>query len=181
MQHSQLLNITSGVFDTLHVKVDQELANVADTSVQVMQLETETNAQDQNVQQLQSDVTQLQSDVVDLGDKQTVLSNDIQTKQNILTARFPLTIHDDVISLGFLSTADAEAAAIAQAGHLQATELHTTKLTELQTLVADQAALIIQLRADVDSCLPPPPGSDYIELNGTVKYIKTKMVRQKLY
>ena len=174
MQQSQMTGLTTGTFDSLYVKVppDQDLVNVASTIFKVDQLDAEANIQNQNLEALQADVTQLQTDVDSLETKQGVLDNEIQTKQNILTARFPLRIHEDVISLGFLSTADAEDAAIARAGHLQATESNTTNVTELQSLVADQATLIQQLRADVDSLLPPPPGSDYIELNGTTSYLK---------
>ena len=167
MNQSQMTGLTTGVFDTLYVRLPpDELVSVADTIGKVEQLESGASTQNQELQALQEDVDELTSDVEALQIKQETRDNEIQSKQNILTARFPLKIQDDIISLGFLSTQDAEAAAIARAGHLQATDLNTANVTELQALVADQATLISQLRADVDGLLPATTVWAYAELTG---------------
>ena len=59
----------------------------------------------------------------------TQLQEQIGQKQNIITARLPLKIQDDVISLTILSTQDAEPAASERALHLLATNQTTASIT----------------------------------------------------
>merc|ERR1712020_131272 len=90
------------------------------------------------------------------------LQQQIDQKQNILTARFPLKIQDDVISLGFLSTADAEQAAIERAAHLQATVALQEQVAELNTQVEANKVQIARLEADLAQLLAQqPPSSKY--------------------
>ena len=108
MQQSQMTGLTTGTFDTLYVKVppDQDLVNVANMVYKVEQLETEANILDGNVEQLLDDVTQLQTDVVTLADKQTLIETEVGTKQNTLTAQWPLHLNNDVLSFGFQVESD---------------------------------------------------------------------------
>ena len=169
MNHSQLTGLTTGTFDELYVKnpANDSLIDVAETCVVVAGLAEQGEIDINNIGGLQQDVADLQT-------KQETLDSQIQTKQHILTATFPLKIQDDNISLGFLSTEDAQLAAQERAQHLLATNTNTATIAAHEATIAAHEATLAEYQILLDqlvTLLPPPPGSDYVELNGTTNHI----------
>ena len=169
MNHSHLAGLTTGTFDELYVKIpaNDSLIDVAETCVVVAGLAEQGEIDINNIGGLQQDVADLQT-------KQETLDSQIQTKQHILTATFPLKIQDDNISLGFLSTEDAQLAAQERAQHLLATNTNTATIAAHEATIAAHEDTLAEYQILLDqlvTLLPPPPGSDYVELNGTTNHI----------
>ena len=124
--YSQLLNTTSGHFDDLFVRVppSNEYADVASTVTAVATLEAEGAGTAQDLAQQAADIEALQN-------KDQTLQDLIFTKQNELTARFPIRLQDDVLSFGFLVESDAIQAAQERIAHLTATQANTSGVADL--------------------------------------------------
>ena len=104
--YSQLLNTTNGHFDELYVRVppSNEYADLAQTVTAVATLSADTSA-------FSEDLAQQGQGIDALKDKDNTLQDLINTKQDELTARFPIRLVDDVLSFGFLVESDAIQAA----------------------------------------------------------------------
>ena len=160
MQTSQLAGLTTGTFSELFLQLPpggNSYENVAEV------------------------LTTLTADNEASGAVQNNLQDQIDGKQNLLTARFPIRLQNDVLSFGFLIESDAINAAQERIAHLMATNQNTADIAALQTTVAAQTAtinaqgaVIVEHQNLLDqlvTLLPPPPGNDYIQLNGTTNHI----------
>ena len=86
-----------------------------------------------------------------------VLQAGIDTKQNLLTANWPIRLQNDVLSFGFLSMSDAAAAAAERTAHLNTTNTNSQAIALLTEQVADNTTQIARLEADIASLLASQP------------------------
>ena len=142
--YSQLLNTTSGKFDELYVRVppSNDYVDVATIAVDVSTLQSEitTNSDELTDQQVTIDA---------LIDKDNTLQDLIDTKQDILTAQWPIRINGNVISFGFWADLQAQLAS------------HEASIAARQLLL-DQLVTLLP---------PVPPAADYVLLNGISSHI----------
>ena len=113
---SQLTGLSTGRFSELYVKLppDNEYHNVATVL-------TGLSGQNEDQAQIEQD-----------------LQDQIDGKQNTLTARFPIRLQNDVLPFGFLVESDAINAAQERIAHLTATDQNSTDIAALQATVAAQ-------------------------------------------